>query len=198
MQRAMLAYIRVVDGMNRFVGRIMMYFIFVMMGVLLWSVSSKAFLTPANWTLETAQFLMVAYFMLGGPYSIQMGSNVRMDLFYGSWSLRRKAWFDSITVLFLLFYLAVLFYGALASMAYSLGYFGTEPIKFLGSLVWTFTTEGSTKAGEMMGYLERSATAWRPVLWPIKLLMAIGTLLMLMQALAELFRDISRLRGVID
>jgi hypothetical protein len=54
---------------------------------------------PSRWTLEMAQFAMVAYYILGGPYSIQMGSNVRMDLFYGDWSAKRKAWFDALTVL---------------------------------------------------------------------------------------------------
>ena len=81
MRRAMLAYVRVVDGFNRGIGRITMYGIFVMMGILLWSTISKAFFNPSLWTLEMAQFAMVAYYILGGPYSIQLGSNVRMDLF---------------------------------------------------------------------------------------------------------------------
>ncbi|WP_333683152.1 TRAP transporter small permease subunit [Pontibaca methylaminivorans] len=198
MQKAMLAYIHVVDGMNRFIGRIVMYLIFVMIGVLLWSSSSKVFLTPANWTLETAQFLMVAYFILGGPYSIQMGSNVRMDLFYGNWSLRTKAWVDAFTVFFLIFYLAILLVGGLGSLAYSLGYFGPEPFQFLGSLTWTFVTEGKGAAREMLGYLERSPTAWRPVMWPIKLLTCIGVFLMILQALAEFFRDVTCLREGAD
>ena len=104
MRDLMRGYIRRIDRMNRFIGRIAMYLIFVLMGVLLWSSVSKTFFTPALWTLETAQFVMVAYYVLGGPYSIQMGSNVRMDLFYGNWSLRTRAMVDSVTVLFLLFY----------------------------------------------------------------------------------------------
>ena len=45
-------------------------------------------------------------------------------------------------------------------------------------------------------YGERSATAWRPYLWPIKIIMCIGLVLMLLQAIAEFFRDIARLRGI--
>ncbi len=82
MHKAMHGYIRAIDRMNHVIGRIAMYLIFVLMGVLLWSSVSKTFLTPSIWTLETAQFVMVAYYVLGGPYSIQLGSNVRMDLFY--------------------------------------------------------------------------------------------------------------------
>ena len=138
--------------------------VFVMIGILLWSSISKTFFLPSLWTLEVAQFAMVAYYIMGGPYSIQLGSNVRMDLFYGAWSDRRKAWFDAFTVLFLIFYLGVLLYGAIDSTSYSLQ------------------------------YNERSPTAWRPYLWPIKILMCIGITLMLLQAVSELFKDVIRLK----
>ena len=99
----MQRFIRVVDAVNYRVGRVIMYGIFVLMGILLWSSISKTFFLPTLWTLEMAQFVMVAYYILGGPYSIQLGSNVRMDLLYGEWSIRKKAWFDLFTVLFLIF-----------------------------------------------------------------------------------------------
>ncbi len=196
MPRAILAYIRAIDAMNRVIGRMAMYLIFVLMGVLLWSSISKTAFSPSLWTLETAQFVMVAYYVLGGPYSIQMGSNVRMDLFYGDWSVRTKAWVDAFTVFFLLFYLGVLLYGAVGSTAYSLGYFGTEPFSFFWDLARTWVTEGSAAAGEKIGYLERSSTAWRPFIWPVKVILCVGVILMLLQCLAELFRDIGRIRGV--
>jgi TRAP-type mannitol/chloroaromatic compound transport system permease small subunit len=188
-------YVRAIDAMNRFIGRIAMYLIFALVGVLLWSSISKTFFNPSLWTLETAQFVMVAYYILGGPYSIQMGSNVRMDLFYGAWSLKTKAWVDAFTVLFLMFYLGVLFYGAVSSTAYSLGYFGLEPFQFFGDLLKTLMTEGLDAASAKLGYLERSSTAWRPFLWPVKTILCLGVFLMLLQCLAELFRDLGRLRG---
>lgn len=198
MPRVVMLYIRQVDAMNRFIGRIAMYLIFALVGVLLWSSISKTFFTPSLWTLETAQFVMVAYYVIGGPYSIQLGSNVRMDLFYGEWTAKRKAQVDAVTVLFLLFYLGVLFYGAVGSTAYSLGYFGTEPFSFFGELMGAFLTGGTEAAGAKLGYLERSSTAWRPHIWPIKVLLCVGVFLMLLQVVAELFKDIARLRGVID
>ena len=85
------SYVRIVDEVNRRLGRIIMYFIFVMISILLWSSFSKATGLPSLWTLEMAQFAMVTYYILGGPYSIQLGSNVRMDLFYGEWSVKKKA-----------------------------------------------------------------------------------------------------------
>ncbi|MDE0048113.1 MAG: TRAP transporter small permease, partial [bacterium] len=64
-------YVRFVEAISRQVGEAAMYLVFVLMAILLYSAFSKAFLLPALWTLEMAQFTMVAYFILGGPYSMQ-------------------------------------------------------------------------------------------------------------------------------
>ena len=143
----------------------MMYGLFVIFGVLLWSSISKTFFLPSLWTLEIAQFAMVAYYILGGPFSLQIGANVRMDLFYGGWTDRKKAWFDAFSILLLIFYLGILLYGAIDSTTYSLQ------------------------------YNERSPTAWRPLLWPIKIIMCVGIFLMLLQAISEFFKDIAKLKG---
>ena len=164
MQGFMRSYIRIVDAVNRRIGRLMMYGIFVMVAIFIWSSVSKTFFLPSLWTLEVAQFAMVAYYIMGGPYSIQLGSNVRMDLFYGNWSVKRKAQVDGITIFFLIFYLGVLLYGAIDSTAYS------------------------------FQYNERSPTAWRPYLWPIKVVMCFGFFLMLLQAISEFFKDMLKLR----
>lgn len=156
---------RIVDAVNYRVGRFMMYGIFVMVGILLWSSISKTFFLPSLWTLEIAQFAMVAYYILGGPYAMQLGANVRMDLFYGNWSDHKKAWVDAFTVFLLIFYLGVMVYGAIDSTSYSIQ------------------------------YGERSPTAWRPYLWPIKVAMIVGFCLMLLQALSEFFKDVARIRG---
>jgi len=162
-------YIRAVDGVNYRIGRVAMYGIFVLMAILMWSSVSKTFFSPSLWTLEMAQFAMVAYYMLGGPYAIQMGSNVRMDLLYGEWSPRRKAQVDAITVLFLITYLGVMIWGGIESTMYSFKWGG-----------------------------ERSPTAWQPYMWPIKCLMVFALMLMLLQALSELAKDILRIRGHAD
>ena len=179
------AYIKVVDSVNYRIGRFMMYSIFVMIAILMWSSISKTFFVPSLWTLEIAQFLMVAYYIMGGAYSIQLGSNVRMDLFYGEWSTKKKAQFDSFTVLFLIFYLGVLLYGALGSTAYSLGHYKDQPFSFFAGLL---------TGSESPGRLERSPTAWRPYLWPVKVVMCVGIFLMLLQAISELLKDIIKLR----
>jgi len=166
MQGVMRSYIRRVDALNYRIGRVMMYGIFAMMAILLWSSVSKTFFLPSLWTLELAQFAMVAYYMLGGPYSIQMGSNVRMDLLYGEWTDHRKAQIDAMSVLFLIVYLIFLLWGGWESLMYSFSYGG-----------------------------ERSSSVWRPYLWPIKSIMVLGIFLMLLQAISEFFKDILRIQG---
>ncbi|MFL2740716.1 MAG: TRAP transporter small permease subunit [Paracoccaceae bacterium] len=162
----MIRFITFVDSFNYRIGRFAMYGIFVMMGILLWSSVSKTFFNPSLWTLEMAQFCMVAYYMLGGPYSIQMGSNVRMDLLYGEWDNHRKAQVDAITIIFLIVYLIFMIWGGWESFMYSLSYGG-----------------------------ERSSSIWRPYIWPIKLIMLFGLSMMLLQALSEFFKDILRIKG---
>ncbi|WP_370312578.1 TRAP transporter small permease subunit [Sagittula sp.] len=196
MPRVLIGFVRAIEAMNRAIGRVAMYLIFALIGVLLWSSVSKVAFLPSLWTLETAQFVMVAYYILGGPYSIQLGSNVRMDLFYGNWTVRQKAWVDAFTVLFLMFYLGVLLYGALGSLAYSMGYFGMQPLDYFAEFFGALLTGGIDGAAEKLGFLERSSTAWRPMLWPIKLVLAFGIFLMILQTLAELIKDIGRIRGV--
>ena len=166
MYAAMGRYVRWIDSVNYRIGRIVMYGVFVMIAVLMWSSISKTFFLPSLWTLEIAQFAMVAYYLLGGPYSMQLGSNVRMDLFYGNWSDMTKARIDACTILFLVFYLAVLLYGGAESTIYA------------------------------FSYMERSPTAWRPYLWPIKLVMCFGIFMMLLQAISEFFKDIAKLKGI--
>lgn len=192
MRKFMAGYVRVVERLNYGVGRFAMYLLFAMIAVLLWSTFTKVapFMRPSLWTLEVAQFLMVAYFILGGAYSIQLGTNVRMDLVYGALSPRRRAVTDCVTIFFLIGFLGFLLYGGLNSLAYALGHFSGEAVGFLTGLVAAFVTGGPDAAAAELGVLEKSRSVWQPVLWPIKLVMVIGVVLMLLQAIAELFKDI--------
>ncbi|WP_438753180.1 TRAP transporter small permease subunit [Pararhizobium sp. O133] len=158
-------YVRFVDTFNRRVGIFAMYLIFAMFAILLYSSVSKAFHLPANWTLESAQFTMAAYYMLGGAFAMQAGDHVRMDLFYGSWSLRKRAAFDLITAGALIVFLGFMLYGGITSTIYAI----------------TFK--------------EKSFSAWAPYMAPLKIVMTFGVVMMLAQATSSLFKDIAELRG---
>jgi TRAP-type mannitol/chloroaromatic compound transport system permease small subunit len=184
MPRAAVAFVRLVDRLNYGVGRFAMYLLFVLMAILMWSSLSKAFFNPSLWTLEMAQFVMVAYYILGGPYAMQNEAHVRMDLFYAKQSPVKRAWWDGFTVFVILFYLGVLIWGAAASFGFSLGLQWSDPAQSALGLSWP-----------QIGRLERSPTAWRPYMWPIKLVMLVGFVLMLLQALSSLIKDIATIRG---
>lgn len=159
-------FVRVVDNVNYRIGRATMLVIFVMVGVLFYSAISKTFFDPSLWTYEFAQFLMVGYFLLGGAYSLQTDSHVRMDLFYGRWTKRTKSRWDAATSLVMIAYLVLLLYGSLSSTYYAIE------------------------------YGERSYSIWRPYMWPIKVIMNIGILFMLLQAISQFFKDLATARGI--
>ncbi|RKF19943.1 TRAP transporter small permease subunit [Alginatibacterium sediminis] len=164
--KALVGYIKIVEAVNYRVGRFAMYLIIVLIGILFYSAVSKLGHFPSLWTLEMAQFVMVAYYMLGGPYSMQLQSHVRMDLVYGNWSIKTKSMVDAFTICMLIFYLGVLLYGGISSTSYALE------------------------------YGERSYSAWRPYMAPIKIVMCFSIVLMLLQAFAVLIKDIACWRGV--
>ncbi len=88
--------------------------------------------------------------------------HVRMDLIYSKLKDKTKAILDSLTSVFLVFYLAVLLIGSISSL--------------------TYTIETN----------QRLFTAWAPYVWPIKSIMTFGILLMLLQSVAIFFKDIAK------
>ena len=155
------SYVRNVDAFNRRVGRATMYLILVMMGILLYSSVSKTFLLPSMWTLEMAQFVMAAYYLLGGAYSLQMDSHVRMDLVYGRWSPKTKATVDAVTIILLFVYLGFLLYGSISSTTYA------------------------------FRFNETSYSSWSPYMAPIKVIMTIGIFLTLLQTTSIFLKDLA-------
>jgi TRAP-type mannitol/chloroaromatic compound transport system permease small subunit len=165
MPQPIRAYVRWIDGLNRYVGLFAMYMVFAMMGILMYSAFAKTFHWSNIWTLEMAQFVMAAYYMLGGGYSLQDDSHVRMDLLYSRWSNRTRAAVDAVTILALFFYLGMLLWGAVSSTEYA------------------------------FFYNETSYSSWSPYMWPIKVVMCIGIVLIILQATATFFRNIAVARG---
>ena len=161
-----LTYVRLVDRLNRAVGRFAMHLVFVIMGVLLYSALSRTiFDAPLIWSVEVAQMTLAAYYLLGGGYSLQLDSHVRMDLLYSRWSPKTKAVLDCITAVGLIAYLVVLLYGGVSSTQYALE------------------------------YSQRNYSVWAPPLAPIKIVMTCGIGLVLLQVMALFCRDLAAARG---
>ncbi|HXV41010.1 MAG TPA: TRAP transporter small permease subunit [Steroidobacteraceae bacterium] len=160
------AFVRAVDAVNRVIGFYVMYLALAMMGLLLFaSITRYVFNVPFVWIIEMAQFMMAAYYILGGGYSLQIDAHVRMDVVYERWAVKTRAFVDSITAFCLVFYLVYMVYGGWASSAYSLKY-------------------GQT-----------NYSAWAPPMAPIKIIMTVGIALMLLQAIAIFCRDIAKVSG---
>jgi TRAP-type mannitol/chloroaromatic compound transport system permease small subunit len=163
MPSAIRLYVRYVDAVNRVVGNVVMYLALVMLAVLLFgSLTRYVFNVPFVWIVEMAQFLMAAYYILGGGYSLQLDAHVRMDVWYEHWKPKRRAFVDTITVFCMLFYLGVMIYGGISSSAYSLK------------------------------YNQANYSAWAPPMAPIKIIMTIGFVLMFLQGVSIFFKDLAR------
>lgn len=166
MPKPIRVFVRYVDLINKWIGRFAMQLVFVLGAVLVWStVSRLVFGVPVNWALEMSQFILSAYYLLGGAYSLQLNAHVRMDLFYSRWSPRQKAAVDAFTILFVIFYLGVLFYGGWSSTDYAIT------------------------------YKQKNYTSWAPLLWPVKVIMTVGIFLMLLQTISTFFKDLAIARG---
>lgn len=166
MPKLIKLYVRYIDTLNRTVGRIAMYLIFVMMGVLLFSAITRSIFDVSHiWVIEMAQFTMAAYYLLGGGYTLQNDAHVRMDLLYERWPVKKQAFADSLTAFCLILYLGVLLYGGYSSTEYALE------------------------------YGQKNYSAWGPPMAPIKIIMTVGIILMLLQAIAIFFRDLAAARG---
>ncbi len=166
MLKAVKLYVKYVDWICLKLGRIAMYSIFLMIGVLMLDAVTRNIIHyPLSWCVEMAQFLITGYYFVGGPYSMQLGEHVRMDLIYEHLSVKNRARVDVVTSFFLLFYLGILLRGALSSTAYAIK------------------------------YNEHKFSMWNPSMVPIKVLMVCAIILMLLQTISILFKDIAKAKG---
>jgi len=103
--------------------------------------------------------------LLCGGYSMMIDAHVRMDLLYGKRSTKGQALADCLTSLLLGLYVVVLIMGGFAGIKYAVVY-------------------------NQVNY-----TPWAPRLAPIKIIMTFGMVMMLLQVIAQFFRDLAKARG---
>jgi len=167
MPKFIRVYVEWVDYASTKVGRLAMLAIFLMIGTLLLGAVTRNILNwPLSWTVEMAQFTMAAYYIVGGAYSMQLGSHVRMDLVYDRLSDKSKARLDCFTGVFLVVYLICLLIGSISSTLYAIE------------------------------YGQRKFSQWNPSMVPIKVIMVAGIVLMLLQAVSTMFKDYAKAKGV--
>ncbi len=77
---------------------------------------------------EAVMYLHGCLFMLGAAYALQQDAHVRVDIFYRGFSARGKAWVDALgTVLFLIPFCVLVFWGSLAYVGESWAGFESSP-----------------------------------------------------------------------
>jgi TRAP-type mannitol/chloroaromatic compound transport system permease small subunit len=162
-----LKFSRAIDALNERVGRAVAWL--VLAAVLVSSgnaVSRYAFSLSSNAWLEIQWYLFSAIFLLAAGYTLRHGAHVRIDVVYGRYSPRARAWLDILGGVFFLMPMALL----ILYLSWSM---------FMQSYV---------------GH-EISADAGGLVRWPVKLLMPVGFFLLVLQGLSEILKRVAFLRG---
>ena len=155
------AFLKFIDAVNERVGNLLSYFLFFFFVLLLVEVVLRYFFnSPTVWANELAQMLFGAYAILAGGYILRTGGHVNVDILYSRLSRKQRAVLDIVTSS-----LFFLFCGML--------------LVYGGSLAW-----------DSLARFEHSQSAWNPPLYPAKLMIPLAALLLMLQGLAKLIRDI--------
>lgn len=153
-----------IDWTNEYVGRYASLLMLPMLVIMVLEVFMRYVLqAPTIWGTELTTFLFAGYTLLGAGYTHLKNAHVNMNALYGAMSPRTKAIFDLITWCGFFLYCAVLLY---------------ESSRFF----WDSFCSGRTTGSD-----------WNPLLWPVLLTLPLGTLLLLLQGIAKLIRDITYL-----
>lgn len=165
---ALLAFSRAVDAINERIGKATYWL--VLAAVLISATNAivrKAFDMSSNAFLEIQWYLFSAVFLLCAGYTLLKNEHIRIDVIAGRLSRRTQTWIDVLgTLFFLLPMVALILYE---------------------SIPWFIRTWYS---GEISG------SAGGLILWPAKILVPIGFVLLGLQAFSELFKRIAFLKGV--
>lgn len=163
----MFALARFVTRMNRAIGHALAWLILPMFVFLTADVLMRyQFGRPLIWTSEVATMIFGGYAILAGGWIMAERGHVNVDIFYGRYSRRRKAFVDVATSF--LFFL------------------------FLGVLLW----QGWSLAADSISRWERTVSSWRGPIWAVKATIPLAALLLLLQGLVRLWADIRVLQGL--
>ncbi len=164
--RSVRGYVRFVDSLSTKVGKIAMYLVFLMMAILLFESVARLFFNRSQlWAVEMTQFVMAAYYTLGGAYVLLIGGHVRMDLMFHRWSPKNQALSDVITFAISILYMAMLWYGGYKGLVYAIK------------------------------YKQVSYSSWHPSMIPVKIIIQFGLSFMFLQMISELMKSIYVMTG---
>jgi len=123
----------------------------------------------SNAWLEIQWYLFAAVFMLASPHTLRRDEHVRIDVIAGRFSRRTQVWIDLFGLTFFLFPISLLI------LYYGIP-FGFESVR---------SAEMSSNAGGL-------------IVWPAKILVAVGFALMILQGISEFIKRVAYLQGKLD
>jgi len=166
----LLAASRLIDRLNVVLGRAAGWCIFVSILISVGNALSRKFLSiGSNAWLEAQWYLFGAAFMLAAAYTLKQNEHIRIDIVYGLWSRQRQHWIDLFGHVFFLMPFVVL-------MVY-----------YLVPYFWL-----SYRSGEL------SPNPGGLIIWPAKLLLLLGFVLLSLQGVSEIIKKIAVMRGDIE
>ena len=154
-------YCDTVDRINSRVGRFFALSILVVVIAVLYEVFARGMFGQATlWANETTIYLSAVAYVIGGGYALAHRRHVRIDVIYDRLSPRVRAKLDLFTFVFFFIYVA--------------------------GLIWV----GSTLAWGSFLEGEGTGTPWNPRIWPVKFAIPVAGVLLLLQGIANLLRDL--------
>jgi TRAP-type mannitol/chloroaromatic compound transport system permease small subunit len=157
----MHSFVKFTNKISEWSGEILMWFAWILTFIIMWEIIARTFFnSPTTWAHEASVMVFAALTILSGAYTLRYRGHVNMDLFYMNRTARQKAILDVISFPFFLAFCITIIW-----------------------LGWEFAFR-SVKA------LEISQSDWAPPLWPIKLAIPLGGLLLLLQGCSNLISDI--------
>ncbi|OFZ88418.1 MAG: sugar transporter [Betaproteobacteria bacterium RBG_16_64_18] len=158
-----------IDALNERVGRLSYWLILAAVLISAYNATVRyAFNMSSNAWLEIQWYLFSAVFLFCAGYALLHNQHVRIDVISGHLSKRARAWIDILGTLFFLLPMAI----AILWMSW--------PV-FVDAYV---RNEVSTNAGGL-------------TVWPARLMLPVGFLLLVLQGISELIKRVAFLRGLI-
>jgi TRAP-type mannitol/chloroaromatic compound transport system permease small subunit len=156
----------VIDAISTWTGEFVAYWGMIAVFFYYYEVTARyVFNSPTNWVHESMFLMFGMQYMIAGAYAYRDDSHVRVDVIYAKLSRRNKAIADIISALF--FYIFVL------------------------TMLWT----GARFALDAINVQESSFTEWGIQYWPVKLAIPLGALLIALQGLSRLIKDVLIVTG---
>lgn len=150
-----------IDRVNSWVGQGFALTIFVVTLVILIEVFARGVVGQATtWANETTIYLSACAYLVSGGYALAHRRHVRIDLIYDRLSAATRARLDLFTFVFFFMYVGALIWVG-------------------GTLAWGSFLEG-----------EGTGTPWNPRIWPVKFAIPVAGVLLLLQGIANLLRDL--------